>query len=97
MMCYSQDPLKSDIVAVKKHLDTLFTIKDMGYAKYFLGIELARSGDGTFICQKKYIADIIADTHLKDANPADTPMPRGFKFQQDSKPLIEVDQYHRLV
>ncbi|KAL0353422.1 UNVERIFIED_CONTAM: Retrovirus-related Pol polyprotein from transposon RE1 [Sesamum angustifolium] len=34
---------KTEIAAIKSHLDTLFTIKDLGHAKYFLGLELALS------------------------------------------------------
>ncbi|KAK4404224.1 Retrovirus-related Pol polyprotein from transposon RE2 [Sesamum angolense] len=37
---------KIEIATIKSHLDTLFTIKDMGHAKYFLGLELALSAHG---------------------------------------------------
>ncbi|KAL0433956.1 UNVERIFIED_CONTAM: hypothetical protein Slati_2729900 [Sesamum latifolium] len=36
-------PTEACIQEVKKYLHDLFTIKDLGTAKYFLGIELARS------------------------------------------------------
>ncbi|KAL0456529.1 UNVERIFIED_CONTAM: Retrovirus-related Pol polyprotein from transposon RE2 [Sesamum latifolium] len=39
---------ENELVAVKAHLDHLFTIKDLGHAKYFLGLELARSDHGCF-------------------------------------------------
>ncbi|KAL0327857.1 UNVERIFIED_CONTAM: Retrovirus-related Pol polyprotein from transposon RE1 [Sesamum calycinum] len=45
--------------SVKHYLDDLFTIKDLGHAKFFLGLELARSTHGTFITQKKYLMDIV--------------------------------------
>lgn len=34
------------IVSIKTGLDKAFTIKDLGYARYFLGIEIARSSAG---------------------------------------------------
>ncbi|KAL0417021.1 UNVERIFIED_CONTAM: Retrovirus-related Pol polyprotein from transposon RE1 [Sesamum latifolium] len=37
--------------AVKRYLDKLFTIKDLGSAKYFLGLELARSSHGIHVTQ----------------------------------------------
>ncbi|KAL0417212.1 UNVERIFIED_CONTAM: Retrovirus-related Pol polyprotein from transposon RE1 [Sesamum latifolium] len=40
---------KDELIAVKAHLDHLFTIKDLGYAKYFLGLELARSDHGIWV------------------------------------------------
>ncbi|KAK4410117.1 Copia protein [Sesamum angolense] len=41
-----------DLDKVKRYLDDLFTIKDLGHAKYFLGLELARSSHGTYISQR---------------------------------------------
>ncbi|KAK6120356.1 hypothetical protein DH2020_045902 [Rehmannia glutinosa] len=58
-----------DIQHLKSHLDDLFTIKDLGFSKYFLGVELARSSQGTYLHQRKYILDIIADTGTPLTDP----------------------------
>lgn len=34
---------------VKHYLDSLFTIKDLGLAKYFLGVEVDQTQKGTFV------------------------------------------------
>ncbi|KAL0411280.1 UNVERIFIED_CONTAM: Retrovirus-related Pol polyprotein from transposon TNT 1-94 [Sesamum latifolium] len=52
---------------VKQHLDYLFTIKDIGDAKYFLGLEIARFDLGIAVTQNKYILDIVHDAGLDHA------------------------------
>ncbi|KAK6123626.1 hypothetical protein DH2020_042625 [Rehmannia glutinosa] len=87
-----------DIKLLKHHLDSLFTIKDLGEAKYFLGLELARTGDGIYLNQRKYIIDILKDAGLLGCKPASTPFPQGLKLVHDSgSPLSQPDQYRRLV
>ncbi|KAL0290519.1 UNVERIFIED_CONTAM: hypothetical protein Sangu_2570400 [Sesamum angustifolium] len=58
-----------DIDEVKAYLDRLFTIKDLGFAKYFHGLQLARSSDGLLITQTNYLTDILKDANLIDAKP----------------------------
>ncbi|KAL0446187.1 UNVERIFIED_CONTAM: Retrovirus-related Pol polyprotein from transposon RE1 [Sesamum latifolium] len=83
---------------VKHYLDSLFTIKDLGFAKYFLRLELARSPQGTCITQSKYLRDIITDCGLEDARPVSMPLPPGIKFDAESGPLLSSpDRYRRLV
>jgi hypothetical protein len=43
-------------------LDQQFKLKDLGPAKYFLGLELARSHKGISLCQRKYALDILQDS-----------------------------------
>ncbi|KAL0456881.1 UNVERIFIED_CONTAM: Retrovirus-related Pol polyprotein from transposon RE1 [Sesamum latifolium] len=86
------------MTAVKRYLDDLFTIKDLGYAKYFLGLELARSSHGTTVSQRKYLLDIIHVCHLTNAKPTTTPLPAGIKFDASSGPLLaSPDRYRCLV
>ena len=49
----------SEIQSVKTSLDEQFTIKDLGLAKYFLGIELCKTDDGMHLNQRKYILDLL--------------------------------------
>ncbi|KAK4406569.1 Retrovirus-related Pol polyprotein from transposon RE1 [Sesamum angolense] len=83
---------------VKQYLDNLFTIKDLGHAKYFLGLELARSSHVTYVTQRKYLLDIVHDYHLDDAKATATPLPEGIKFDASSgSTLASPDRYRRLV
>lgn len=48
-------PSLKHITEVKDYLHSLFTIKDIGEAKYFLGVEIAETPQGIFLAQTKYI------------------------------------------
>ncbi|KAL0413889.1 UNVERIFIED_CONTAM: Retrovirus-related Pol polyprotein from transposon RE1 [Sesamum radiatum] len=68
-------PSLSNIQGVKAYLHELFTIKDIGNARYFLGFEIARDTIGTYICQHKYLLDIVRDTGLLHSKYVSTPFP----------------------
>ncbi|KAK6119995.1 hypothetical protein DH2020_046235 [Rehmannia glutinosa] len=88
----------TDIIDVNDYLDRLFTIKDLGPAKYFLGVEIVRTDTGTYLHQRKYILDILTDMGLLGCKPTHTHFPPGLKLQgQSGSPLPEPDKYRRLV
>ncbi|KAL0400115.1 UNVERIFIED_CONTAM: Retrovirus-related Pol polyprotein from transposon RE1 [Sesamum radiatum] len=68
------------IIEVKTYLDSLFTIKDLGLARYFLGLQITRSTFGTSLNQAKYIQDILLDTGLSAAKATTTPFPQSMKL-----------------
>ncbi|KAL2237423.1 UNVERIFIED_CONTAM: hypothetical protein Sindi_0934000, partial [Sesamum indicum] len=83
------------ISKVKAHLHSLFTIKDLGVARYFLGLQIARSELGTSLTQSKYILDIIAECGLQQGKSAATPLLCGVKLRLDSDtPLDDPEPYH---
>jgi hypothetical protein len=51
-----------------------FKTSMMGELKYFLGFQIKQLQEGTFICQTKYIQDILKKFGLKNAKPMKTPM-----------------------
>lgn len=69
-------------LVLKQSLHKAFTIKDLGYAKFFLGLEVARSPEGIFVNQKKYVTDIVLDIGLSQAKDARTPLPPGLQLQE---------------
>ncbi|KAL0364470.1 UNVERIFIED_CONTAM: Retrovirus-related Pol polyprotein from transposon RE1 [Sesamum angustifolium] len=89
---------EDEIASVKSYLHSLFTIKDLGFAKYFLGLELARSTHGLLVTQQKYLTDILSDTNLLGAKPTSTPFPPGLKLTAgDGSLLSDPAPYRRLV
>lgn len=58
----------------KTYLGQHFQYKDLGPPQYFLGLEIQRSDDGIYVCQRKYILDLQKDTGLTGCKPNFTPM-----------------------
>ncbi|KAL0388931.1 UNVERIFIED_CONTAM: Retrovirus-related Pol polyprotein from transposon TNT 1-94 [Sesamum radiatum] len=90
--------LEAMILDVKEYLDSLFTIKDLGIAKYFLGLEIARSLKGIAVTQTTYISDILQDVGLLQAKTVTTPLPPGIKFLVEAgNALPNPAPYRRLI
>ncbi|KAL0405284.1 UNVERIFIED_CONTAM: Retrovirus-related Pol polyprotein from transposon RE1 [Sesamum latifolium] len=89
---------EAQIAVVKRYLDSAFTIKDLGPAKYFLSLEIDRTVVGTSVTQHKFIRDIICDTGLRSAKPVLTPLPTGVKLSAfDSTEHADPEPYRWLV
>lgn len=89
---------KKEINDVKNYLQKTFTIKDLGYARYFLGLEITCGTEGTYINQRKYTLDILFDAGLLGSKPVFTPLPKNIKLVFDQgNPLPNPDKYRRLV
>ena len=66
--------------AFKAYLSDFFHMKDLGSLKYFLGIEVARSSSGLFLCQRKYTLDIVSEIGLLGAKAVDFPIEQNHKL-----------------
>lgn len=83
---------------MKQFLHSKFTIKDLGEAKYFLGIEIARGEEGTVLCQRKYVLDIINNAGLTNCKAALTPLPPGVILSQTNEEILDDPElYRRLI
>lgn len=86
------------IQCFKDYLRRCFHMKDLGKLKYFLGVEVARSPKGVFLCQRKYALDIISEVGLLGAKPASTPLEQNHHLSLSNSELLpDPDRYLRLV
>ncbi|KAM1545218.1 hypothetical protein PS2_045240 [Malus domestica] len=63
-----------EVKRLQRYLSSEFEIQDLGGLKYFLGIEVARSRDGIYLCQCKYVLDLLSETGMLACKPAETPI-----------------------
>jgi len=74
----------------KSYLHACFHMKDLGPLKYFLGVEVAHSSSGIYLCQRKYTLDIIRETGLLGAKPATTPLEQNHHLALADGPIFPI-------
>ena len=86
------------IADFKHFLANAFSVKDLGTLRYFLGIEVSRSKQGLFLCQRKYTLDILSDSGMTASRPSDFSMEQHLRLHPDEgTPLSDPALYRRLV
>ncbi|KAL2247235.1 UNVERIFIED_CONTAM: Retrovirus-related Pol polyprotein from transposon RE1 [Sesamum indicum] len=91
-------PCEHTIAGFKTKLHNLFTIKNLGKARFFLGLEIGRSNEGMIITQDKYVRDIIADAGLTQCKATNTPLLAGLQLKAASgQQLSNSEPYRRLL
>lgn len=86
---------KDEVAYLKIFLNSQFKLKDLGDLKYFLGIEVARSRRGIYICQRNYAIQILTEVGLLGCKPRKTPMDINLKLSQDDGDLIDDPSLYR--
>ncbi|KAG7585027.1 GAG-pre-integrase domain [Arabidopsis thaliana x Arabidopsis arenosa] len=82
----------------KAYLSTCFHMKNLGLLRYFLGIEVARSPTGIYLCQRKYALEIISETGILGAKPKAFPLAQHHKLALATGDLMsEPSRYRRLI
>ena len=71
---------REEISRLQKQLASEFEMTNLGGLKYFLGIEVAKSNQGIFLSQRKYILDLLSEVGLLECKPVDTLIVQNHKL-----------------
>ena len=85
----------SALGAFKAYFCECFKMKDLGPLKYFLGVEVARSASGIFLCQRKYTLDIISEAGLLGSKPAGFPIEQNHHLGLATGALLDDPEPYR--
>ena len=69
---------KHEIYQLQDYSAPEFEMKNLGGLKYFLGIEVARSQQGIFLSQIKYVLDLLTYTRMLDCKHVNTPIVQNY-------------------
>ena len=64
----------SSIASFITAISTKFSVKDLGFLHYFLGIEVLPTPTGLFLSQHKYIRDLLVRTRMEGVKEVGTPL-----------------------
>ena len=80
-------PDKIGISQIIKNLKSMFSLRDLGNAKFFLGIELINTSDGCILSQSKYLSTILHRTNMFACKPTATPCSSSSFMNISSEPV----------
>ena len=63
-----------------KLMQSKYEMSMMGELTYFLGLQVKQVNDGIFICQTKYINDLLKKFDMENCSIAKTPIPTATKL-----------------
>lgn len=75
-----------------------FEMTDMGFLRYFLGIEVDQNEKGIFISQARYVDQVLSRFSMEECKAANTPTVMGLKLsKEDSSKDFDPSLYKSIV
>jgi len=75
-------PDVQDIRMFKSEMKKKFSMSDLGFLSYYLGIEVKQDGNGITLCQSSYAAKILEGAGMRNCNSCETPMECRLKLSK---------------
>lgn len=88
----------NDITEFKDQMQKLFSMSDLSFLSYYLGIEVKQNEDSITLCQSSYAHKILEHSYMTGCNPCLTPMENGLKLRKsDGSSTVDTTKYHSIV
>ena len=89
---------EAEIVSLKFFLDHAFKVKDLGYAHYFLGIEILRTDRGLLLTQRKFTLELLEEFSSGPNSYVTCPLEYNTKLTPHEGDLLrDPSTYKRLI
>ena len=79
---------EAEMTSLKHSLNKTFKIKDLGYAHYFLGLEILQSGQGLLMTQRKFTLDLLKEFACPHSSSVICPLDYSVKLSPDEGDLV---------
>ena len=86
---------EEQIAKLRKELAIHFEMKNLGEAKYFLGLEIEKLMDGYFVSQSRYAKNMLNQYQMNEAKEVATPMEIHLKLLKEEGKLPENPNLYR--
>jgi len=81
-----------------KLMESEFEMSMMGELRFFLGLQIKQHKDGIFICQEKYIKDLLKKYHMNEAKIMSTTMHPSSSLDKDENgKTFSEKEYRRMI
>jgi hypothetical protein len=75
-----------------------FEMSMLGELTFFLGLQVTQTEKGIFICQSKYVKEMLKKFQMEDCKPMSTPMVTGCKLSlDDDSPKVDQTMYRSMI
>ncbi|KAF3660762.1 putative transcription factor TCP14-like [Capsicum annuum] len=82
----------------KKEMMQVFEMTNLGLMAYFLGMEIKQGCNEIFICQKKYVREILKKFHMENYKATSTPMnPKEKLIKEDGTDKVNEGNFRSLI
>ena len=89
---------KLEMASLKAFLNHSFRIKDLGYAHFFLGIEILQTEQGLLLTQRKFTLDLLKEFGCSEGPAVICPLSSTVKLKPDEGVLLtDPTVYRRLI
>ena len=86
------------ILKFKEDMKKEFEMTDVGFMNYFIGMEINQPNEGIFVCQEKYVKNLLKKYNMEGCKAVDTPLVLNQQLTlKDGAPRAHKKLYRRII